>query len=337
MPRTTTHYLRVLADQARNLELDIDRILLETGIDPELARTDDEFVDNEFLTALVKRLWRETGDECFGFDAEPLRLGSWGLACEFMAAGENLGELLRKGERLLSYLPAGPASMETSRGGDSVDLYLNIRPSARDPEHFLTEFMGIVWHRFPSWAIDETIQLQHAFFSYPAPAHAPFYDELFPCEIEFNCERSGFSFSRNYLKKPVVRSQREVQEWLRDSPANLIYLPGRDSSIQSQIRLMLNRELEATRRFPAFDRICHSLALSPAAVRRRLAEEGTSYQQIKDLVRQDVAIQLLAVPEMLITDIAERAGFADPAPFSRTFKKWTGMSPAQYREEKLGR
>tara|TARA_R110001592_G_scaffold363248_4_gene682179 strand:- start:32402 stop:33451 length:1050 start_codon:yes stop_codon:yes gene_type:complete len=333
MPRTTTHYLRVLTDQARRLGLDTTRILQESGIDRALANTDNNFIENDYLTALIKRLWRESGDEGLGFDPQPLKLGTWAVVCEYMIAAETLGELLRKGQRLLSYMAAGAAGMEIEHAGDSVNLYLNTRDCIRDPDHFITEFVGIVWHRFPGWAIDENIPLQRAFFAYPAPRHAAFYEELFPCDIEFGAARSGFSFSRNYLKKPIVRSQAEVEDWLRDSPANLLYLPGRDTSIQAQIRLMLNRELKDRLSFPAFDSICRDLAMSTAVVRRRLAEEGTSYQQIKDTVRRDVALQLLAIPEMRITDIAERTGFTDPAPFSRAFKKWTGMSPAQYREQ----
>jgi AraC-like DNA-binding protein len=97
----------------------------------------------------------------------------------------------------------------------------------------------------------------------------------------------------------------------------------------------LRRELEEQMRFPAFESICTSLQLSPQVVRRRLTEEGTSYQKIKDMVRRDLALELLSTPELLIADIAERTGFTEPAAFSRAFKKWAGISPAQYRENKL--
>ena len=70
--------------------------------------------------------------------------------------------------------------------------------------------------------------------------------------------------------------------------------------------------------------------MSYQVVRRRLADEGTSYQQIKDSIRRDLALELLANPEIPIADIAERTGFTEPAAFSRAFKKWCGESPAQF-------
>ena len=75
--------------------------------------------------------------------------------------------------------------------------------------------------------------------------------------------------------------------------------------------------------------------MSPQVVRRRLAEEGTSYQKLKDAVRSALVTELLSKPELPIADIAERAGFTEPAALSRAFRKWTGLTPAQYREQKL--
>ena len=69
-------------------------------------------------------------------------------------------------------------------------------------------------------------------------------------------------------------------------------------------------------------------------VRRRLAQEGSSYQKIKDTVRVDMVTELLANPDLAIAEIADRAGFTEPAALSRAFKKWTGETPAQYREKK---
>ena len=112
------------------------------------------------------------------------------------------------------------------------------------------------------------------------------------------------------------------------------YLPGRDATVNALIRQELMNELQDRGRFPSFDHICDFLHMSSQVVRRRLAEEGTSYQKIKDAVRSDLVTDLLAKPEMAIGDIAERAGFSEPAALSRAFKKWTGLTPAQYREQK---
>jgi AraC-like DNA-binding protein len=331
MAKTTTHYIAVLVRQMRELGFDVDKILEEANVPPELAATEDQWVDNVLFTALVKRMWRETGCELWGFESVPMKLGTWALACEFMLTAETLGDLYNKGSRLLSLIPSQSAGVSTTIDGDTVYVFSKTYVGARDPDHFLAEFIAVLWHRFPSWAIDENIQLKRVFFPYKKPPHGFFYEELFPCDVTFEQERIGFCFHKRYLNKRIVRSQAELDQWLRDSPADLMYLPGRETSIQSQIKIELTSAIKAGKHLPAFEAICSNLAMSVPVVRRRLSDEGTSYQQTKDSVRRDLAIALLSNPDMLIGEIAERTGFAEAAAFSHAFKKWTGVSPAGYR------
>lgn len=333
--QTSTHYVAVLIRKARQLGLDVDRILSDTGIPPELSEVEDQWIDNTYVTALVKRMWSETNSETFGFDPTPLRIGSWALACEFMIVSETLADLLRRGEHVLSYLGSAPVTFTTVIEGDTVSVLPQVYEGELDPSHFLTEFMMVVWHRFPSWAIDENIKLQRAFVSYPEPRHGHFYEEFFQCDVDFEQSRSGFSFNRKYLRKPIVRTKTELDNWLRGSPADLLYLPGRETSAQAQIKVELQHKLVSQMRFPAFETICDVLCMSPQVVRRRLAEEGTSYQQIKDTVRRELALELLSKREISIAEIAERTGFTEPAAFSRAFKKWRGVGPAQFRADKF--
>lgn len=333
--KSSTHYVAVLVRHARRMGFDTDRILSETGVPAALSEVEDQWIDNGVFAALVKRMWLETNSETFGLDPTPLRIGTWAIACEFMLAAETLGDLYRKGERILSYLAPASAGVQFINEGDTVSVLPQVYIGESDPENFLIEFLTVLWHRFPSWAIDEKIPLQRAFFSYPQPDHWQFYEELFHCEVSFQQPSCGFSFNEKYLHKPVVRSMAELDEWLRHSPADLLYMPGRETSIQSQIKAELRSSLKNSMRFPAFEAICGDLCMSYQVVRRRLADEGTSYQQIKDSIRRDLALELLANPEIPIADIAERTGFTESAAFSRAFKKWCGESPAQFRQSQI--
>lgn len=71
--------------------------------------------------------------------------------------------------------------------------------------------------------------------------------------------------------------------------------------------------------------------MSPQTLRRRLKDEGTSYQKLKDQLRRDMALFYLDQPDISIQGIAEMLGFAEPSTFHRAFKKWTGMTPGDYR------
>jgi AraC-like DNA-binding protein len=74
-----------------------------------------------------------------------------------------------------------------------------------------------------------------------------------------------------------------------------------------------------------------ALHLSVRTLHRRLAQEGTSLQQVKDQLRRGVAIQRLTGSQDSIAAIAAQLGFDGPASFHRAFKAWTGSTPGAYR------
>lgn len=79
------------------------------------------------------------------------------------------------------------------------------------------------------------------------------------------------------------------------------------------------------------------LHVAEATLRRKLHQEGHAYQSIKDTLRRDLAFEALADPARTIADVAAATGFAEPSAFYRAFRKWSGRSPAEFREEALAR
>ena len=73
------------------------------------------------------------------------------------------------------------------------------------------------------------------------------------------------------------------------------------------------------------------LKMTDRTLRRRLADEGTSFSAIAHQVRYGIATQQLKNTNASIEQIADIAGFSDPANFRRAFIRWTSMSPAQFR------
>ena len=65
--------------------------------------------------------------------------------------------------------------------------------------------------------------------------------------------------------------------------------------------------------------------------RRRLRDEGRGFQQIKDELRRDAAIEYLLLTQLPLLEIANRVGFSEASTFHRAFKQWTGVAPGEYR------
>jgi AraC-like DNA-binding protein len=82
---------------------------------------------------------------------------------------------------------------------------------------------------------------------------------------------------------------------------------------------------------PTIDMVAQRLMMSVRNLQRSLQAEGTSYQQLLDDTRKDLAIRHLRQPHTSIHDVAFLLGFSEPSAFHRAFKRWTGQTPRDYR------
>ena len=186
-----------------------------------------------------------------------------------------------------------------------------------------------IWLRLCSWLIGQPIDLLSARCAGPEPASSQTLRHFLHCPIGFDADYHSVSFSARHLRAPVIRNERDLAAFLAVAPYHLIIKPvACDGSISAKIQRML---AEALLEPPDFEALTSSLNMSARTLRRRLEKEGTSYQRIKDNTRRDAAITLLSRTRLSVAEIAERVGFSDPSAFHRSFKKWTGLAPGEYR------
>lgn len=141
----------------------------------------------------------------------------------------------------------------------------------------------------------------------------------------------GFSFPRRYLDATVVQTVGTLKTFMRRCPMELFTRPKTDFSFTGEVYLLLSRHLKTD--VPTLDDVAHSLQLSKRTLIRRLKEEGSSFQAVKDQVRRDKAIYYLTSQNTSVGEIAERLGYSDPSVFTRAFRSWTGVSPGRYRAD----
>jgi AraC-like DNA-binding protein len=86
---------------------------------------------------------------------------------------------------------------------------------------------------------------------------------------------------------------------------------------------------------PRREDIARSLAMADRTLQRRLHEEHTSFQQLLDDARRDLARKYLAEQRYTLGQVADLLGFADQSNFFRANRRWFGVSPGQYRARLL--
>lgn len=100
------------------------------------------------------------------------------------------------------------------------------------------------------------------------------------------------------------------------------------AALTTRVRALLQ---SCSEQYPTAAAMARQLHLSPRSLFRQLANEDSSYRELVDLQRSERACWLLEHTALAIERIAERLGYADPSNFSRTFKRWKGVSPREFR------
>ncbi len=169
-------------------------------------------------------------------------------------------------------------------------------------------------------------------FSSPSEEACQAYEAFFGCPVMFAQSHTCVSFPIHFLAMPLPHSDPSMRNLLdRQARAMLLALPDSDSFDRALQQAMVRLMPEATVTLP---RLAAELHMSVRTLRRRLKEQDTTYQQFKDNLRKEHAIRWLNQPELKINAVSALLGFDEPSAFHRSFKKWTGMTPGEYRNTK---
>lgn len=327
------HYVRASIGGALRQGAEAKKLLEEADIPFNWLDSPGNLITERQLSELVKAAWRATHDEFMGLAPHICKQGVFSLAAELSQGAKTFGGMLQQSARMYCAtsddLDIG-LELEDTAHAPLVFFRLHLCHSGEDRDHFLQEFIMLMWQRFASWLVGQQIPIASTVFGYPAPAHAREYRAMYLGELLYEQRESGFSFHPRYLQLPIIRNTTELQIFLRDCPAVVLHRPVRDDSLQTRIRFLLQRyDLE---QMPELDEISRLLAIAPRTLRRKLMHEGTSIRQIKETLRRDFALKLLVSEHLSVQEVAEQSGFAEAAAFCRAFKRWTGLSPSQWRQ-----
>ncbi len=327
------HFVLAALSGAEYQQQDSSAMLRRAGISPELIRTPGARVSSAQFTRLMQVIWEAMQDEFMGMGPRRCRPGTFATMCTLILEHSTLESGLERAEHF-SHLFHSTVCMGLERASDRASLVLHLDPPVHDPHYFLRESILVIWHRLFSWLIGQAITLKEARFDYPAPPHADEYRHIFHCPLAFDADRTELIFDARFLNAPIIRDRPEMRRFLKTSPADLLARPDEGNSYTGRIRALIGRDFSQA--LPDFEWIASELHVSPQTLRRRLKQENTSFQEIKDLLRRDLAIYHLGRGERSINEIAHLVGFTEPSTFHRAFKKWTGMTPGAWREEEVG-
>ena len=311
--------------------LDCSQLLRSCGIDPALQSSPQTRIPARQFIELCRRTSGLLEDEHHGLLERKQRFGGYHAIATNAVHGKTLGEAM---QRFMSVSNLFDNSLHLScvLEGRNASLRVRRRSGMQVHDSFAIDTMLMILHRFASWLINERIALQLVKLDYQAPPLHEHEYLFYGASVLNGAEHSSIEFDQAYFDRPVLQTEQTLAVYSQDAPANL-YLPFDESGQHTlQLRRYLDQIPAATFAQHSVKSYCTQLGISSDSLRRRLKEEGSSWQAIRNSVRREHAIKLLASSAHSVEQIAFLIGYTEAAPFIRAFRKWTGATPLQFRK-----
>lgn len=154
------------------------------------------------------------------------------------------------------------------------------------------------------------------------------YEKYFGKNVRFSQERDCIYFEQADLDSRLPAANAELARQNDEAVLNFLARLDR-ANIVAQAHAKLIELLPSGDCSKA--KVASALNMSVRTLHNRLADSGTTYQQLLDSARQELAEQYMRQPNISVSEVAYLLGFSDCSNFSRAFHRWTGKSPSDFR------
>ena len=339
-------YVNTMLNLACDRGLDRQELMTSVGLDASLLSKGAP-VSALSYGQLHHLITAKCHDEWFGMlSGGAVPTGSIGFLCLAVVHCKTLGDAIQRTCEFFELcrgfkikqnvsIEYDVATISIARVSHIDDAEFNTLLAETSPNTIKSTLM--VWHGFSSWLIGQEIPLQHVYYPFSAAnrkAKSQSKDDQ-AYAISYQQPLCGYSFDSKYLQYPVIQQEDNIDGFLRRAPYHVFIQSSKtDETFTQRVKAILAKSMGDE--FPNAPEAADKLNVSVTTLHRKLGQENTSFQRIKDESRMEAAIHFLSSPDISTATIAELVGFENPSTFYRSFKKWTGIPPGEYRKQLLG-
>ena len=314
---------------------DPEALLEDAGIDSSIYGNANAAIDGRSYFRLVQQIQIALDDAFIGFLAEGCRLALEKERTRSYLHCSTLGEALRVSIRFTQALSAdiGPRLVEEDPlGVKHVCTYQTIAGLDRD----IFVWFRFVWiyHLF-SWLIGRPLKLRKVFVQGARPTQANGFQRfaLFNAPVEFGAPFDALCYDRQDLHANLVHGSLSEYEAYNANVPDWFATPSGGLTWRGKTEQALIQSQRSGDWLAPIEDIARQLRSNPRRLRRDLAREGETFQQIRMRLRGELAGAFLLATDIPITAVGYKVGFIEPGSFTRNFIAWSGMTPSDYRRQ----
>jgi len=337
VPAVHPLYLRLLAGVLAAHGVDPDALLAESGV--RMSRLDDDVpLSLHTLRRVVELALRASGSPWLGLElgaaAQPISHGPLGFAA---VASGSLRQALEIAVRYVS-LRAPILRLTLRHGSRHTQLVFAENADLGPARRFVLEASAVMIERLLQSMSPQSMSMQsmgrarlqgHQLdLPWPEPSWSRHYRAFLIADCGFNARQMRLRLPNALLDAPCVSADPQTFELARLACEQRLQAGAAQRDLVSRIQ---RRLFQCEGRYPSADALASQLGLSLRTLYRELAAAQCSYRGLLDAARADQAKRLLREADLAVEQIAERLGYADASNFSRCFRRWTGLTPRDFR------
>lgn len=326
---TLSSWARLIWEGLKTCGVDAEAVFREAGLDPAGL----DVPGNRYPTTAMSRLWdlaRKRSDEpCFGLiAAAQWHPTTWhGLGYAWLASS-TLEEALHRLVRYVEILSTA-ADFSLSESDTSFRVVLGMsRDYGREPNWVAVDAVAANLVHMCRMTYGEDFNPSRVDFAHPGAGCRRRRSEFFRAPITYESGETALEIARSVATKPLSTANADLahanERVIADYLADL-----RGGGTVARIRSRLIDELPSGA--VTEKSVAESLNMSLRTLQRRLGEEDTTYKEVLDGTRRQLAERFVRDANLTLNEITYLLGFSEISSFSRSFKRWTGVAPSVYR------
>ena len=271
-------------------------------------------------------------DMLFGLHfGESLQLSALGIVGEIIKSSETVGDALTIAASL-THLITTAFNLEVNQNDDFFSVaFIPTTPdwqSSTQSVQTLDLLMVFVVHELDGLMMKK---ISPRAVSYGrAIDNLAEYERVMRCKPVMNTATNTITFDKSYWNEKIITANYELQQILLQKVSPLNNTLAEKQTLKNRIHnyLMANSYLGIV----SLEDIAANFNISARTLQRKLKEEGISFQQVADEVRKSLAVNYLKAGSYPVKEISYMLGYNELSAFTRTFKRWTGITPAIYQK-----
>jgi AraC-like DNA-binding protein len=325
----STAVVRAVSGELQRDGVRVESILDGVGLSPSTLKDVTGRLSARDESRFVGEAMRVSGHDDLG-----LRVGDAAPTYALHVIGpllQSVGSLRRAHQIFLRYgrwLSEG-ARYELFEANDGATFRYTNLLDAGELHRFYAELCLAFVYRVAKGIVGHESHAEVIRFAHPRPPYIETYAKVFDCPVEFDQAENEIVFDSSLLDLERLPADDSLLSLLQQRAEDLLSMLGAEIPLEARVRDLLRAEPDLTQL--SLTTMASRLGIGEKTLQRRLADVGRSWSALVSTEQKQRAFEALAESPVSIKELAHRLGFSDSTTFHRAFKRWTGMTPAEYR------